>query len=394
MKKSYFFIICLVTFSWTFVSCNKENIDPSDNKITEFYFDPSVNNGLTQKLNGSINEDLSEITIYTQVWVDNIASLKPSFKAVGVVKVNNIEQISAESAQDFRKEVVYEVAAIDGTTKKYTVKFDSPQLSGLPAIRIVTENRQSITSRENYINATAEVYDSDNEDYCFKATTEIRGRGHSSWGMMPKKPFRLKFTEKVSIFGLPKEKSWVLLANYQDPTLIMNSVAFELGSRFGLPFTNHDTHVELFLNEVYQGNYVITEQIQVKSSRVNISETEGFLIELDLYYDDEPKFRTNLLSLPMMIKSPDLEDYPGLDLTFVSDVVNELESEMFDEAKGFPNNNYKELIDIDNIIDFIMINELVRNVEVKHPKSIYLYKDKNEKIKFGQIGRASCRERV
>ena len=385
MKQSYFFIFCLVTFSLTFFSCEKDNIDPADKKITEFSFDLSVNNGLPKTLNGTIDENRSSITIYTQVWIDNIESLKPSFKSIGGVKVNNIEQKSAESAHDFRKEVVYVVTAMDGTTKNYSVTIESPQTSGLPIIKIDTENRQSIASRENYINATVDVFDYNNDDYCFNAATEIRGRGHSSWGMMPKKPYRLKFTEKVSMFGLPKEKSWVLLANYQDPTLIMNSVAFELGRRFGLPYTNNDNFVELFLNGSYYGNYLITEQIQVKSSRVNISETEGFLIEMDLYYDDDPKFRTDLLGLPMMIKSPDLADYPWLDLTFVNKAINELESAMFDKTKGFPDNNYKELIDIDNVIDFIMINELMRNVEVKHPKSIYLYKDKNEKIKFGPL---------
>ena len=385
MKRSFFCIICIITFSLILFSCEKDNVEPSDKKITEFTFEPSVNKGLSKKINGSIDEGRSVITISTKEWIDNIESLKPSFKAVGVVKVNNIEQKSAESAQDFRKEVVYVVTAADGTTKSYSVILESPQKSGLPIIRIDTENRQSITSRDNYINATVDVYDSDNKDYCFKATTEIRGRGHSSWGMMPKKPYRLKFNNKTSLFGLPAEKSWVLLANYQDPTLIMNSVAFELGHRFGLPFTNHDNFVELFLNGSYQGNYLITEQVQVKSSRVNISETEGFLIEMDQYYDDEPKFRTDLLDLPMIIKSPDLADYPGLDLTFVSEAINGLESAMFDEAKDFPNNNYKELVDIDNVIDFIMINELMRNVEVKHPKSIYLYKDKNEKIRFGPL---------
>ena len=385
MKRIIICIICIVTISLAFISCEKDNIDPSDKKITEFSFEPSANKSFTQKINGTIDEQRSVISISAQVWIENIESLKPSFKVSGEsVKVNNIEQKSAESVQDFRKEVIYVVTAKDGTTRNYSVILESPQTSGLPVIKIETENKQVIRSKEYYINANVDVFDPNNEAYCIKATTEIRGRGHTSWGM-PKKPYRLKFNNKTSLFGLPAEKSWVLLANYQDPTLIMNSVAFELGHRFNLPFTNHSNHVEFFLNGIYQGSYMLTEQVQVKSSRVNISETEGFLLEMDLYYDEEPRFRTDILSLPMMIKSPDLGDYPGLDLTFVRETINELESAMFDETEGFPDNNYKELIDIDNLVDFIMINELMRNVEVKHPKSIYIYKDKNKKIRFGPL---------
>ena len=388
MKRSFFCIICIVASSLTFFSCEKDdysNAQQSVKIITEFSFDPLVNDCLSVKLNGYFNSDSSVITISTQAWIDNIESLKPSFKITGEgVKVNNVEQRRAESAQDFRKEVVYVVTAKDGSTRNYSVIFESPQASGLPIIKIDTENRQSITSKEDYINADVEVCDYDNEDYCLTATTEIRGRGNSTWDM-PKKPYRLRFHDKTSLFGLPAEKNWVLLANYQDPTAIMNSVAFELGHRFGLPFTNHDTHVELFLNGAYQGNYVLTEHVQVQSGRVDINKTEGFFVELDLYYDEEPKFRTDILSLPVMIKSPDLGDNPGLDLNFVKEAVNGLESAMFDEAKDFPDNNYKELIDIDNVIDFIMINELMRNTEVMHPKSIYMYKDKDEKIRFGPL---------
>jgi hypothetical protein len=46
------------------------------------------------------------------------------------------------------------------------------------------------------------------------------------------------------------------LANYKDATLLTNTVTFELGRRFGLPYTHHYFHVEVVLNGVYQGSYV------------------------------------------------------------------------------------------------------------------------------------------
>jgi len=388
---TYFYSLCILVFSVTFFACgsdSEDEIDPepdrSEKIIQEFSFEPSINVGLTTKLEGTFMQEAKVITITTPLWLDNLNALKATFKAVGTVKVNGEEQISGVSVQDFTKDVIYTVTAEDGSTREYTILFRSPQTTGLPVIRIETENRQDITSKEVYIDADVLVYDPNDEKNNLQTITEIRGRGNSTWGM-PKKPYRLKFHKKTSLFGLPAEKSWVLLANYQDPTLIMNTVAFELGQRFGLPFTNHYNHVELYLNNSYQGSYMLTEQVQVKKSRVNVSETEGFLVEMDQYYDEDPKFRTNRLELPIMIKSPDLGDNPGLDLSFVKEAINDLEAALFDESKGFPDNNYKELIDVDVMIHFMMINELMRNVEVKHPKSIYMYKDKGGKIGFGPL---------
>ncbi|MDR1353523.1 MAG: CotH kinase family protein, partial [Treponema sp.] len=60
----------------------------------------------------------------------------------------------------------------------------------------------------------------------------MRGRGNSTW-KANKKPYRIRFREKTSLFGYEKARSWVLLAKNQDTTLILNTTAFELGRRIG-----------------------------------------------------------------------------------------------------------------------------------------------------------------
>jgi spore coat protein CotH len=126
---------------------------------------------------------------------------------------------------------------------------------------------------------------------------------------------------------------------------------------------------------------VLTEQVQVGSGRVDIDEDAGYLVELDVYYDEDPKFKTTNLQLPVMIKSPEDLEPSGYD--FVRDSLNALDAALSDE--DFPNTNYTEFLDIDNFVDFLMINEIVRNGELGHPKSTYLYKDAGEKIKMGPL---------
>jgi hypothetical protein len=255
--------------------------------------------------------------------------------------------------------------------------------TGLPQIKIDTYKRKPITSKERYIRAGIEIIDPNNTGNNLKADAEIRGRGNSTWQAV-KKPYRIRFSKKTSLFGYEKARSWVLLANDQDPTLILNTTAFELGRRFGLPFTPHYTHVELILNGRYEGSYVLTEQVQAGRGRVEINEDEGFLVELDDKYDEEPKFRTDILELPVMIKHPeDLTESSGYD--FVKNALNELEAALF--AMPFPNTVYHDLIDMGTFIDFIMINEITRNTELLHPASVFMYRDgkKDARIKAGPL---------
>jgi hypothetical protein len=212
--------------------------------------------------------------------------------------------------------------------------------------------------------------------------TTIKGRGNSTWSY-PKKPYKMKFPNKISLFNLTAAKEWVLLANYLDPTLIMNSVAFELGHRLGLAYTNHPHHVEVVLNGIHKGSYVLTEQVEVKAGRVAIDEKTAFLAELDIYYDEEWEFKTDIIKLPVMIKSPDMDNASGMN--FVKTAMNELEDALFNPAKGFPNNNYQDLMDVNSLINFLLVNEIVRNVELHHPKSTYIYKEANKKIQWGPL---------
>ena len=64
---------------------------------------------------------------------------------------------------------------------------------------------------------------------------QIRGRGNSTWDIHPKKPYRLKLTDKQSLLGMPSSKDWVLLANYSDKTLLRNAAGARSRHQDGLP---------------------------------------------------------------------------------------------------------------------------------------------------------------
>lgn len=62
----------------------------------------------------------------------------------------------------------------------------------------------------------------------------IRGRGNATFsGSLPKKPYQLKFDNKVSVLGMNSSKKWVLLANLSDPTFMRNTLSMEMAQDMG-----------------------------------------------------------------------------------------------------------------------------------------------------------------
>lgn len=253
---------------------------------------------------------------------------------------------------------------------------EPPPPSEIPVIRIDIEGGTEITQKtDEYYEATISLSDPADSGHDFVCEVGIRGRGNTTW-QKPKKPWRIKFKEKRSVFGLTAAKSWVLLAGWQDPTLIMNEVAFEIGRRFGVAHTNNSRFVDLYINGTYRGNYQLTEQVEAGDGRVEIDEDNGgFLVELDKYWDDEPKFRTALYNLPVMVKDPETPEAA----VAAKQALDALEA-------SFADGRWSDHVDEESFINYMLATEFVRNPDIAQPKSLYMYRrDAESKLCFGPM---------
>lgn len=116
---------------------------------------------------------------------------------------------------------------------------------------------------------------------------EIAVRGNSS-ADYAKKPYKVKFEDKQKPFGMKSDRTWILLANYNDWTFIRSMFAWDLGKQFdGLQWTPRSTFAELFINGKYLGSYQMVESIKIDSNRVPISKTEGQVIEFDPHWKED-----------------------------------------------------------------------------------------------------------
>lgn len=156
----------------------------------------------------------------------------------------------------------------------------------------------------------------------------FRGRGNSTWNMK-KKPYRFKMDKKTAVCGMKKAKSFALIANYIDCSLMRNTVALWLANYLEMPFANHCVPVKVYFNGLCKGQYMLTEKTGIGSGSVDIDEEKGMLFEIDSNYDEDYKFSYDLYShtsvqngynntrtLPVMISDPDLTEIaPALGLT-------------------------------------------------------------------------------
>ena len=285
------------------------------------------------------------------------------------------------------------------------IELNAATYSGtLPVLYIQTENKEPITSKDYYLNATyyldaigLEGYESIGSASA-PLTMEIKGRGNYSWTGFDKKPYRIKLADKQPLLGMKKSKHFALLAHADDSNdrkgFMRNAVGFELSRMIGLTYTPDARPLEVVLNGDYIGLYFLTEHIRVDKDRVNIVEQEdeetdsekitgGWLVEID-NYDDDPHITIKEDGKTTMwityktpeVLSPQQEQYLTEQMKLIDNLV-------------YGDKNSDELwnyLDMDALAKFYIVQELTDNYESFHG-SCYLHKElgENEKWYFGPV---------
>jgi spore coat protein CotH len=387
-------------------SCKKEVIVATPDEVT----DPEVQQAaasdavelLTMKLELKNNKNLipkDVVATINDTQVDMVIPdvMKSTKKVVATftvknatVKVNGVLQTSGKTVVDFNKPVVYTLTSKKGTTKSYTVTVRL--FTGLPILYLTTTG--PIVSKDDYVNGKLVI--DPNLSYAQSKLTiplKIKGRGNSTWSNFPKKPYKMKFESKADMLGMPAAKAWVLLANYDDKTLMRTRIAFEFARRIKSDFAPQSRFVEVVLNGDFVGNYLLTSQVEVGENRVNIKEltsantsttdiTGGYLLELDQRMDEPVWFKTKK-KLPFTVKEP--EEITAKQLAYIKDYMQKTETALFAANAADPKEGYAKYINSDSFINWFFVNEYVKNQDSRDFSSIYYYKDRGGKLGMGPV---------
>lgn len=248
------------------------------------------------------------------------------------------------------------------------------------------------------LNATLDVFNC--EEKIKSAELTIKGRGNSSWKNAPKKSYTIKFKEKQNFLGLGENKSFALIANYFDKTLLRNMTSYELAKNvFGkMPWNPGTKCVQFFINNVYQGVYLAVETIKINGSRVdipdvsecdNIEEFEnfGFILEIDSRQDEDFNFETKK-NVPFSLKEPGGEDLqPSVKESLqekIKEKIQDAENAVYSEDFANPESvtYYGKFLDVDSFVDWWLMEELAKNTDSNFYSSCYMYFKPDEKKLF------------
>ena len=226
---------------------------------------------------------------------------------------------------------------------------------------------------------------------------EIRGAWSST---LPQKPYGFETRDasganlNVSLFGMPPENDWILLANYNDKTFMRNTLAYDLFRKMG-HYAPRTQMVEVIINNEYRGIYILMEKIKQDKGRVDIAKltnldisgdnvSGGYIFKID-YFNSANSWQSSFRPIDHPEKTvnyvyadPDPAELLGQQKEYLKTAVNSFEAVLYGSNFKNATSGYAAWIDVNSFIDYFIVNEVARNVD-GYKKSVFFFKDKDSK---------------
>ncbi len=284
--------------------------------------------------------------------------------------------------------------------------------SKLPLLLIDTEGREivdepKVAARLTIINHEDGTRNRpDDTPTGYNGFISIELRGSSSQALFPKKGFGFETRDAdgedldASLLGMPEEEDWVLHGPYSDKSLIRNALSYHLAGEI-MDYAPRIRLVELLVNGDYRGVYLLTEKIKRDKNRVDVSKlteednsgdqlTGGYLLKLDKETGEQAgdypllfnsKYGSALSDgkpVRILYDYPAPEDITVPQRTYIQDFIRAFEDRLagpkFTDAVA----GYRPLVDLQSFVDFMIVNEVARNVD-GYRLSSWMYKVKDSK---------------
>ena len=239
----------------------------------------------------------------------------------------------------------------------------------------------------------------------YNGKISIELRGSSSQELFPKKSYSLETQTKdgennnVSLLDLPEENDWVLYGAYSDKTLLRNNLTYFLSRQMG-HYAPRTKYCELFLNNEYQGVYMLTEKIKRDKNRVDVNKindkdlTGGYIIKIDKLTDAPPNAswcsdftNFNNHSICFQYHYPKADEITEDQKIYIENYMNEIHLSINELSENQTSIDLIESINFNSFIDYLIISELSKNVD-GYRLSTFLYKDSDEnngKLNMGPV---------
>ena len=272
----------------------------------------------------------------------------------------------------------------------------------LPVVYMNTKGQQVL--KENTIWGNIALLEADGEEKSIFSVPNslhratIKYRGASSYLKFEKKQYRIKFyknkkdsSKKVSLAGMGANSEWVLNGPYLDKTLIRNKLMYDLSRELN-GWAPDSRFVELFVDGKYQGVYLAVEPVTNGESRLRLAEF-GLLSGETAYIANRDRVDTGSEELEtygktagytnnaMYLRYPSSKKVTEKQKEYIENDISQFEKVLYGENFQDKWSGYQKYIDVDNWIDYFIINEFAMNYDAGN-LSTYVYKELGGKLQL------------
>ena len=180
-----------------------------------------------------------------------------------------------------------------GNGTAFTVRI--MQATNLPTIYLTSTNANTQgrsyvdSSKRNTTTAALKMIDAAGSEISTMDIKELKARGNSTFTYAAKKSYQMKLETASDLLQNGENvKTWVLLANYFDATLMHDKLFKDMAAALEMPYTASCDWVNLYYDGEYRGVYLLSEKNAVKDTDINITDLEA------AYKDQNPEYGTNM----------------------------------------------------------------------------------------------------
>lgn len=230
-------------------------------------------------------------------------------------------------------------------------------------------------------------------DYDGLVDIEIRG---SSSQQYPKKSYGFETQDSAGnnlntqLLGMPKENDWILYAPYPDKTMIRNVMTYDIFERMG-HWSPRTRYCELLINGEYKGVYVLLEKIKRDGDRVDVPKLEpddlagdsltgGYVFKVDKTTGTGGQAWTSPYSQKVWYQfhDPDDTELLAIQRNYLEGIMDAFEIATNGSNFADPDLGYRQHIDVNSFIDFLLMQELGRTVD-GYRSSSFMHKTRDSK---------------
>ena len=220
----------------------------------------------------------------------------------------------------------------------------------------------------------------------------------------------------VELLGMPADNDWVLLAPFNDISMMRDPFAFDLWNEMG-HWAPRNRYCEVVMDGHYIGVYILCEKIKRGENRIDIAKlkktdteglelTGGYIVRIDPPDEGEKSFQSDVPGIMSNVGGgfgfgggmggfgggmggfgggratvtwtyfyPKSDKLAPEQEKYISDYIKTTEKVIQSENFADPKTGYAKYIDVESFVDYIIHTELSLNADGLK-RSTYFYKDK------------------